>query len=246
MYQREDYVLTFQLKSHIVINNATISKSIIGVIQQQLKSVAFNIILSKQKEQNLEIYSNLEILSKDINNQILLHIVYDDKCSVELLDQFLSQIDKRFRNNIVINMTYNVFDRQKLVAEKKLLDNNMKLLKFKENTHNDNEPTFLRSFQNAITTSLKVRLWSDSYELDDCGVLQSDGGLVWNKFKRNSLLGRFWFDNEMCAQCKCLPILFGICSKAIRYNGNSLEMSCVLQDKFVRPESIIVKLHEAK
>ena len=242
----EEY--SIDLKVKFVIDNTDLSQSIIELmVKHKVKSICFNILLHQTKEFKFDLHKDIVTLFKYIKDcNVVLKITYDDRYSIESFDAFLSNIDKKVRKYVSIDLSYCNSSDKDGAMNKRLVYKKIDESKFKKYIPESNELTFVRAFQNTITTSLKVRLWSNSYELDDLGVLQCDGTITWNRFKRDSLLGRIWFDNKMCTQCKCLPILLGTCSAAIKYNGNSIEMACIMQDKSLRPESIIVQLHETQ
>lgn len=247
----EEFSVKFGCK--IRMNNLLIPKAYLKIIHEfKIGKIGFSINLQDQGRSTGDASENMKNISNNLSMLLIssfvcdvsLEVIYRDKCTVDLLDNVLSRIDENLRPFIGVSVICENHSPGIKENERNLIAK-IEQLGFNGNV-SDTTPKYLRAFQNTITTYGNVRLWPQSCDLDNCGKLNEDGKIVWNKTKRNCLLGRVWFDNTICSKCKYLPILLSSCSQLIRYDGNRIEIACPLVAKSVRPESILVQIYEAK
>lgn len=81
----------------------------------------------------------------------------------------------------------------------------------------------------------------------EAGVLLEDGRIVWKKELLERMYSRATFENEMCLECKHLPICLGPCvQKIINTPIQDLDKACVLKSGEISPESFIVTMHNRR
>lgn len=85
--------------------------------------------------------------------------------------------------------------------------------------------------------------YSEKYQFGEI----SEGGIIsWDMNKMSKMYGKSTFDNEMCLQCKNLPLCKGSCSQIVYERaGKDLPDVCYLkQSKEVNVETFIADLYE--
>ena len=106
-----------------------------------------------------------------------------------------------------------------------------------------------RSYHTGINYDGKIysctaRKYSEEYEI---GSLQENGEITYNIEKQVQKLSKAPFENEMCVQCRYLPICLGPCSQtAMEVDKNQLADICDLKRTEVSPETTILDYHNRK
>ena len=92
--------------------------------------------------------------------------------------------------------------------------------------------------------SCTARKYSEEYEI---GSLSENGEIAYNMEKQVKKLSKAPFENEMCVQCRYLPICLGPCSQtAMETDKSQLANICSLRRTEVSPETAILDYHSRK
>lgn len=79
------------------------------------------------------------------------------------------------------------------------------------------------------------------------GILMDNGRILWNESKVAKRYAKATFDNEMCIQCKYLPLCMGPCSqKIIETPIDQLSNICNLKISEIPPETVIIEYYKEK
>lgn len=89
-----------------------------------------------------------------------------------------------------------------------------------------------------------ARAYSDDYVL---GELKEGGRIEWNKEKMSKMYGKATFENEMCLNCKHVPLCTGPCAqKVLETPKELLHTICPLNTAEVSVETFILELYDKK
>lgn len=92
--------------------------------------------------------------------------------------------------------------------------------------------------------SCTARDYTDDYVT---GVLEATGEIIWNEERRVKRYAKATFENEMCLECKYLPLCLGPCSQKISESSkDNLKDLCYLYFSEIKPETVIQEYYDKK
>jgi len=181
------------------------------------------------------IMHNINLICKGINNpSITIRINYDKKTLNGNIKDIFDGIPKEYRKYIKINFQKVWQLKNKGINEKgSLISEDVKVIELQDyanqlgfkprlisnaltinkwHTCYVDKPNFKHFDFDGKVYKCTARDYSDKHQF---GELSEGGIILWDKDKMSKMYGKSTFENEMCLQCKHLPLCMGPCSQKI-------------------------------
>lgn len=261
-----------RFQHHVTTNAYLITAAMIKKFQEiELDSFQITIDGDEKRHDKIRNANGLPSFKRIMNNIVSLceeisqvHITLRVNYDAETLDEsdmesVFGFIPVEHRSKIAIN-----FQRVWQTASKKMDENERLISLHKTTTNMGFKPCSIGIFfsVNSNYTCYVDRLYHTEINYDGkvyrCtartytdehvkGILKEDGHIEWFPDKMAEMYGKATFENEMCINCKHLPICNGPCvQKIIETKTENLHRLCALNNSEISPETFIVKEYERK